>query len=151
MIKPITLHDSTAAYLWRVLYASRYLQVPEGRAFLLAQLRRRLAMLPFDGTTGQPATPPCRPFHESDASGGASGCSLAAATAPSFLASLEAACAYLHMPLEPPPSATHPLPPLSLHWPSSSPVDQPDSAAMYPPAAYPPPVIILGDFLDLII
>ena len=45
-IQPITLNISSAQLHAHLLYAARFLQIPEGRAFLLFQLRRRNLALP---------------------------------------------------------------------------------------------------------
>jgi hypothetical protein len=131
VISPITIHDSTAAYLWRLLYATRYLQVPEGRAFLLDQLRRRVGILPYANHL-----PPCPTKSRCDTT--------------DFVSVLQAASGNLVAVTNdeiPPPTAP---PALKLDW-----AHLPDPSAKVeiasPPANWPPPNFVVGGIFDVLI
>lgn len=129
-IRPITLDDTTAAYLWRVLHANRFLQVPEGWAFLLDQLRRRIAILPYANHVQ-----PCDPKACCPSSSTVSGCQ----ASPADL-----------IPVDDEPAAPIGPPALKLEWVLQG-LDKPATEVTAAPPRQPAPMMVLGSIFDVVI
>ncbi len=133
-IQPITLAATSSAFDARLLSAVRYLQVPEGRAFLLQQLRRR--GLPLAGLADRGYALPLKLCDHPDWRG------LAVRAAVQRIALALAEQAVTDPRSAPPPE-------LDLEWPQER---ETEEVEVYIREAYTPtPIITMGNLFETLI